>query len=106
VCACRYHARGYYRDMGYNFAMMGDSTSRWALREDFRSPHPKCPLTQATAYLVLASRRSTSVQAVSSASGHPEREGSVTIVGAVSPWEETLRPVTAATLGSIRCTMS
>lgn len=25
----------YYRDMGYNFAMMGDSTSRWAeaLRE-------------------------------------------------------------------------
>ncbi|GAA1553384.1 ATP synthase subunit A [Kribbella sancticallisti] len=77
----------YYRDQGYDVAMMADSTSRWgeALRE-VSSRLEEMPAEDGyPAY--LASRlagfyeRAGAVQCL----GTPQRTGSVTIVGAVSP---------------------
>lgn len=95
----------YYRDMGYNFAMMGDSTSRWAeaLRE-ISGRLAEMPADSGyPAYLGarLASfyERAGRVKCA----GSPEREGSVTIVGAVSPpGGDFADPVTSATLGIVQ----
>lgn len=95
----------YYRDMGYNFAMMGDSTSRWAeaLRE-ISGRLAEMPADSGyPAYLGarLASfyERAGRVQCL----GGPKREGSVTIVGAVSPpGGDFSDPVTAATLSIVQ----
>ena len=95
----------YYRDMGYNFAMMGDSTSRWAeaLRE-ISGRLAEMPADSGyPAYLGarLASfyERAGRVKCL----GSPGREGSVTIVGAVSPpGGDFSDPVTAATLGIVQ----
>lgn len=77
----------YYRDQGYDVAMMADSTSRWgeALRE-VSSRLEEMPAEDGyPAYLAtrLAGfyERAGAVQCL----GAPERTGSVTIVGAVSP---------------------
>ncbi len=77
----------YYRDQGYDVAMMADSTSRWgeALRE-VSSRLEEMPAEDGyPAYLAtrLAGfyERAGAVQCL----GTPERTGSVTIVGAVSP---------------------
>lgn len=77
----------YFRDMGFNVAMMADSTSRWAeaLRE-ISGRLAEMPADSGyPAYLAarLASfyERAGRVKCL----GNPEREGSVTIVGAVSP---------------------
>ncbi|MDI6760586.1 MAG: V-type ATP synthase subunit A [Candidatus Brocadiaceae bacterium] len=77
----------YYRDMGYNVALMADSTSRWAeaLRE-ISSRLEEMPGEEGfPTYLAtrLASfyERSGRVECL----GEPGRRGSVTIVGAVSP---------------------
>lgn len=77
----------YYRDMGYNATMMGDSTSRWAeaLRE-ISGRLAEMPADQGyPAYLSarLASfyERAGKVRCI----GSPNRTGTVTIVGAVSP---------------------
>lgn len=77
----------YFRDMGYNVSMMADSTSRWAeaLRE-ISGRLAEMPADQGyPAYLgsKLAQfyERAGRVKCL----GTPEREGSVTIVGAVSP---------------------
>ena len=77
----------FYRDMGYNVAMMADSTSRWgeALREvsgrleemPGEEGYPAYLATRLAAFY----ERSGRVQAL----GHDERVGSVTMVGAVSP---------------------
>jgi len=74
----------YFRDMGYNVAMMADSTSRWAeaLRE-ISGRLAEMPADSGyPAYLGarLASfyERAGRVKCI----GNPEREGSVTIVGA------------------------
>ncbi|MBE0477322.1 MAG: V-type ATP synthase subunit A [Coriobacteriia bacterium] len=77
----------YYRDMGYNVAMMADSTSRWgeALREvsgrleemPGEEGYPAYLATRLAAFY----ERSGRVQAL----GTEERVGSVTMVGAVSP---------------------
>lgn len=91
--------------MGYNFAMMGDSTSRWAeaLRE-ISGRLAEMPADSGyPAYLGarLASfyERAGRVKCL----GSPEREGSVTIVGAVSPpGGDFSDPVTAATLGIVQ----
>ena len=101
----------YYRDMGYNFAMMGDSTSRWAeaLRE-ISGRLAEMPADSGyPAYLGarLASfyERAGRVKCL----GGPQREGSVTIVGAVSPpGGDFSDPVTAATLSIVqaRCCAS
>merc|ERR1711988_1131544 len=95
----------YYRDMGLNVAMMADSTSRWAeaLRE-ISGRLAEMPADSGyPAYLAarLASfyERSGRVSCM----GSPEREGSVTIVGAVSPpGGDFSDPVTAATLGIVQ----
>jgi V-type H+-transporting ATPase subunit A len=95
----------YFRDMGYNVAMMADSTSRWAeaLRE-ISGRLAEMPGDQGyPAYLGarLASfyERAGKVKVL----GSPQREGSVTIVGAVSPpGGDFSDPVTAATLGIVQ----
>ena len=95
----------YFRDMGYNMAMMADSTSRWAeaLRE-ISGRLAEMPADSGyPAYLAarLASfyERAGTVQCL----GSPGRTGSVTIVGAVSPpGGDFSDPVTAATLGIVQ----
>jgi len=95
----------YFRDMGYNVAMMADSTSRWAeaLRE-ISGRLAEMPADSGyPAYLGarLASfyERAGRVRCL----GNPEREGSVSIVGAVSPpGGDFSDPVTSATLGIVQ----
>merc|ERR1712157_150754 len=94
----------YFRDMGYNVAMMADSTSRWAeaLRE-ISGRLAEMPADAGyPAYLGarLASfyERSGKVQCL----GNPSREGSITIVGAVSPpGGDFTDPVISATLSIV-----
>ena len=92
----------YYRDMGYNITMLADSTSRWAeaLRE-ISGRLAEMPADSGyPAYLGarLASfyERAGRVSCI----GNPNRSGSVSIVGAVSPPGGDLAgdPVTSSTL--------
>ncbi|KAI9581361.1 V-type proton ATPase catalytic subunit A-like [Glossina fuscipes] len=95
----------YFRDMGLNVSMMADSTSRWAeaLRE-ISGRLAEMPADSGyPAYLGarLASfyERGGRVKCL----GNPKREGSVTIVGAVSPpGGDFSDPVTSATLGIVQ----
>jgi len=95
----------YFRDMGYNVSMMADSTSRWAeaLRE-ISGRLAEMPADSGyPAYLGarLASfyERAGRVTCL----GNPSREGSVTLVGAVSPpGGDFSDPVTSATLGIVQ----
>ncbi|KAK7066503.1 V-type proton ATPase catalytic subunit A [Halocaridina rubra] len=95
----------YFRDMGLHVSMMADSTSRWAeaLRE-ISGRLAEMPADSGyPAYLGarLASfyERAGRVKCL----GNPEREGSVTIVGAVSPpGGDFSDPVTSATLGIVQ----
>jgi len=95
----------YFRDMGYHVSMMADSTSRWAeaLRE-ISGRLAEMPADSGyPAYLGarLASfyERAGKVKCL----GSPAREGSVTIVGAVSPpGGDFSDPVTSATLGIVQ----
>jgi len=95
----------YFRDMGYNMAMMADSTSRWAeaLREisgrlgemPADSGYPAYLAARLAAFYERAGRVSCM--------GSPAREGSVTIVGAVSPpGGDFADPVTTATLSIVQ----
>lgn len=94
----------YFRDQGYNVAMMADSTSRWAeaLRE-ISGRLAEMPADSGyPAYLgsKLAGfyERAGKVTCL----GSPERNGSVSIVGAVSPpGGDFSDPVTAQTLGIV-----
>ena len=96
----------YFRDMGYHFAMMGDSTSRWAeaLREisgrlaemPADSGYPAYLAARLAQFYERAGR-------VDCLGQRPKREGSVTIVGAVSPpGGDFSDPVTSATLGIVQ----
>ncbi|XP_065645097.1 V-type proton ATPase catalytic subunit A isoform X3 [Hydra vulgaris] len=95
----------YFRDMGYHVSMMADSTSRWAeaLRE-ISGRLAEMPADSGyPAYLGarLASfyERAGRVKCL----GNPERDGSVSIVGAVSPpGGDFADPVTSATLGIVQ----
>merc|ERR1719439_337995 len=95
----------YFRDMGFDVAMMADSTSRWAeaLRE-ISGRLAEMPADSGyPAYLGarLASfyERSGRVQCL----GTPSREGSITVVGAVSPpGGDFTDPVTSATLSIVQ----
>ena len=95
----------YFRDQGKDVAMMADSTSRWAeaLRE-ISGRLGEMPADQGfPAYLgaKLASfyERAGRVTAL----GSPERNGSVSIVGAVSPpGGDFSDPVTSSTLGIVQ----
>lgn len=77
----------YYRDMGYGVSLMADSTSRWAeaLREISGRLEEMPGEEGYPAYLArkLAEfyERAGRVRAL----GSPDREGSVTVIGAVSP---------------------
>merc|ERR1711934_432457 len=95
----------YFRDQGYNVAMMADSTSRWAeaLRE-ISGRLAEMPADSGyPAYLGarLASfyERAGKIDAL----GTPARLGSVSIVGAVSPpGGDFSDPVTTATLDIVQ----
>merc|ERR1711981_1544666 len=95
----------YFRDQGYNVSMMADSTSRWAeaLRE-ISGRLAEMPADSGyPAYLGarLASfyERAGRVRCL----GNPDRQGSVSIVGAVSPPGGGFSdPVTSATLGIVQ----
>lgn len=95
----------YFRDMGMHVAMMADSTSRWAeaLRE-ISGRLAEMPADSGyPAYLAarLASfyERAGMVKCI----GGPDRKGSITIVGAVSPpGGDFSDPVTSATLGIVQ----
>lgn len=77
----------YYRDMGYDVALMADSTSRWAeaLREISGRLEEMPGEEGYPAYLGsrIASFYERAGRVV--CLGHPHREGTLTIVGAVSP---------------------
>merc|ERR1719291_1209528 len=95
----------YFRDMGHDVSMMADSTSRWAeaLRE-ISGRLAEMPADSGyPAYLGarLASfyERAGKVTCL----GNPDRNGSVSIVGAVSPpGGDFSDPVTSATLGIVQ----
>ncbi|EED17818.1 vacuolar ATP synthase catalytic subunit A, putative [Talaromyces stipitatus ATCC 10500] len=95
----------YFRDQGKNVAMMADSSSRWAeaLRE-ISGRLGEMPADQGfPAYLgaKLASFYERAGKSV--ALGSPERQGSVSIVGAVSPpGGDFTDPVTTSTLGIVQ----
>ncbi|KAE8673405.1 V-type proton ATPase catalytic subunit A [Hibiscus syriacus] len=95
----------YFRDMGYNVSMMADSTSRWAeALHEISGRLAEMPAdTGYPSYLAarLASfyERAGKVKCL----GGPERTGSVTIVGAVSPpGGDFSDPVTSATLSIVQ----
>lgn len=94
----------YFRDMGKNVSMMADSTSRWAeaLREisgrlaemPADGGYPAYLATKLAQFYERAGRASLL--------GTPDREGSITIVGAVSPpGGDFTDPVTTATLAIV-----
>lgn len=95
----------YYRDMGYDVLLVADSTSRWAeaLREisgrleelPAEEGYPSYLSSRLAEFYERAGRVKTL--------GNPERVGSVTIVGAVSPpGGDFTEPVTTHTLRFVR----
>ena len=94
----------YYRDMGYHVAIMADSTSRWAeaLRE-LSGRLEEMPAEEGfPAY--LASRLSAFYERAGMVKTLNGNEGSVTIIGAVSPQGgDFSEPVTQNTKRFVRC---
>ena len=94
----------YYRDMGYDVAIMADSTSRWAeaLRE-ISGRLEEMPAEEGfPAY--LASRLSSFYERAGMVQNLNGTEGSVSIIGAVSPQGgDFSEPVTQNTKRFVRC---
>lgn len=94
----------YYRDMGYHIAIMADSTSRWAeaLRE-ISGRLEEMPAEEGfPAY--LPSRLSEFYERAGYVNTLGGSEGSVTIIGAVSPQgSDFSEPVTQNTKRFVRC---
>lgn len=94
----------YYRDMGYHVAIMADSTSRWAeaLRE-ISGRLEEMPAEEGfPAY--LSSRLSGFYERAGFVQNLNDTEGSVTIIGAVSPQGgDFSEPVTQNTKRFVRC---
>ncbi|MDE7301879.1 MAG: V-type ATP synthase subunit A [Oscillospiraceae bacterium] len=94
----------YYRDMGYHIAIMADSTSRWAeaLRE-ISGRLEEMPAEEGfPAY--LPSRISEFYERAGYVEALSGREGSVSIIGAVSPQgSDFSEPVTQNTKRFVRC---
>lgn len=94
----------YYRDMGYHIAIMADSTSRWAeaLRE-ISGRLEEMPAEEGfPAY--LPSRLSAFYERAGYMKNLNDSEGSITIIGAVSPQgSDFSEPVTQNTKRFIRC---
>ncbi len=94
----------YYRDMGYHIAIMADSTSRWAeaLRE-ISGRLEEMPAEEGfPAY--LPSRISEFYERAGYVETLNNNEGSITIIGAVSPQgSDFSEPVTQNTKRFVRC---
>lgn len=94
----------YYRDMGYHVAIMADSTSRWAeaLRE-ISGRLEEMPAEEGfPAY--LPSRISQFYERAGYMKTLNEQEGSISIIGAVSPQgNDFSEPVTQNTKRFVRC---
>ncbi|MFQ6089153.1 MAG: V-type ATP synthase subunit A [Candidatus Methanofastidiosia archaeon] len=94
----------YYRDMGYGVALMADSTSRWAeAMREISSRLEEMPGEEGyPAY--LSSRLAEFYERAGRVITLSGREGSVTVVGAVSPpGGDFSEPVTQATLRITKC---
>mgnify|MGYP001626228082 CR=1 FL=1 len=96
----------YYRDQGYDVTLIADSTSRWAeaLRE-VGSRLGELPVEEGyPAYLPDSIARFYERAGRVKALGRPERFGSLTIIGAVSPpGGDFSEPVTVYTLRFVGC---
>eukprot|EP00455_Lapot_gusevi_P049125 TRINITY_DN68_c0_g1_i1.p1 TRINITY_DN68_c0_g1~~TRINITY_DN68_c0_g1_i1.p1 ORF type:complete len:623 (+),score=237.42 TRINITY_DN68_c0_g1_i1:97-1965(+) len=95
----------YFRDQGIHVAMMADSTSRWAeaLREISGRLGEMPADSGYPAYLGARLASFYERAGMVSCLGSPDRTGSVTIVGAVSPpGGDFSDPVTAATLNIVQ----
>lgn len=94
----------YFRDQGFNVAMMADSTSRWAeaLRE-ISGRLAEMPADAGfPAYLGAKLAQFYERAGRVTCLGSPDREGSISIVGAVSPpGGDFSDPVTSATLAIV-----
>ena len=93
----------YYRDMGYNVAMMADSTSRWAeAMREISSRLEELPGEEGyPAY--LSSRLSDFYERAGRYSNLNGTEGSVSVIGAVSPpGGDFSEPVTQGTLRVVK----
>ena len=95
----------YFRDMGLHVAMMADSTSRWA--EALREISGRLGEMPADAGYpaYLGTRLSSFYERAGLVTclGNPRRQGTVTIVGAVSPpGGDFSDPVTSCTLGIVQ----
>lgn len=95
----------YYRDMGYSVALMADSTSRWAeaLREMSgrlgEMPGEEGYPAYLGSRLAQFYERAGRVETL----GREKREGSLTVIGAVSPpGGDLAEPVTQATLREVK----
>ena len=97
----------YYRDMGYDIAIMADSTSRWAeaLRE-ISGRLEEMPAEEGyPAY--LPSRLAEFYERAGNCNVLSGKRGSVTIIGAVSPaGSDFSEPVTQNTKRFVRCFMA
>eukprot|EP00463_Aulacantha_scolymantha_P000896 TRINITY_DN1608_c0_g1_i3.p1 TRINITY_DN1608_c0_g1~~TRINITY_DN1608_c0_g1_i3.p1 ORF type:complete len:216 (-),score=48.71 TRINITY_DN1608_c0_g1_i3:331-978(-) len=95
----------YFRDMGYDVAMMADSTSRWAeaLREISGRLGEMPGDAGYPAYLGTKLASFYERAGLAECLGSDDRKGSVTIVGAVSPpGGDFSDPVTASTLAIVQ----
>lgn len=93
----------YYRDMGYNVALMADSTSRWAeAMREIGARLEEMPGEEGyPAY--LASRLAQFYERAGRVTNLNQTDGSVTIIGAVSPpGGDFSEPVTQNTLRTIK----
>lgn len=93
----------YYRDMGYDVALMADSTSRWAeAMREISSRLEEMPGEEGyPAY--LSARLSEFYERAGRCTTLSGREGSVTAIGAVSPaGGDFSEPVTQATLRIVK----
>jgi len=91
----------YYRDMGYNIALMVDSTSRWAeaLREISGRLEEMPGEEGYPAYLASRLAEFYSRACYVETKGSEKRQGSITIMGSVSPpGGDFSEPVTRSTL--------
>ena len=93
----------YYRDMGYNVALMADSTSRWAeAMREISSRLEEMPGEEGyPAY--LAGRLSEFYERACKAKALCGKEGSISVIGAVSPpGGDISEPVSQNTLRIVR----
>ena len=93
----------YYRDMGYHCAIMADSTSRWAALREISGRLEEMPAEEGfPAY--LPSRLSQFYERAGYMKTLNGQEGSVSIIGAVSPQgADFSEPVTQNTKRFVRC---